>query len=303
VEGPPRVLQGWSDKLGGTLTHLELGRCAGVPPTILVSVLSQVPLLRELRLRGAPSAAIPALLTYLPNLIMLDTEFLGSGIYRLSNMPLPHLLNLTVRTSSMDVMGPNKLWFWIRQLLPYPSLESFTLNAFSVQGHTMVPRRFIMDLASIHKTTLKEFMVNMTQLTLDDIEYLCMMFPGLEHLSCSVASPHVNAIKQAIENARNLRSLRLHVVWIPDNAPPTAWAPDPEVDSWKLWNAKKLVGDKFTVAEAMDIMLSNNSRIRLIGIGADVYTGHWVLKPMADGTTKLVFEVLRSIDRDGMRRP
>lgn len=25
MEGPPRVLQGWSDKLGDTLTHLELG--------------------------------------------------------------------------------------------------------------------------------------------------------------------------------------------------------------------------------------------------------------------------------------
>jgi hypothetical protein len=25
MEGPPRVLQGWSDKLGATLTHLELG--------------------------------------------------------------------------------------------------------------------------------------------------------------------------------------------------------------------------------------------------------------------------------------
>ena len=24
MEGPPRVLQGWSDKLGDTLTHLEL---------------------------------------------------------------------------------------------------------------------------------------------------------------------------------------------------------------------------------------------------------------------------------------
>lgn len=25
MEGPPRVLQGWSEKLGDTLTHLELG--------------------------------------------------------------------------------------------------------------------------------------------------------------------------------------------------------------------------------------------------------------------------------------
>lgn len=166
-------------------------RCAGVPPTILVSVLSQVPLLQELRLRGAPSAAIPTLLGYLPNLVTLDTEFLGSGIYRSSNMPLPHLRNLTVRTSSIDTTGPQKLWTWILQLLPYQSLESFTLNAFAVQGHTVVPRGFIMDLASLQKTTLREFVVNMTQLTLEDIKYLCLMSPVLEYLTCSVASPNV----------------------------------------------------------------------------------------------------------------
>lgn len=173
------------------LTETWLQRCAGVPPTILGSVLSQVPLLQELRLRGVPSAAIPSLLTYLPNLITLDVEFQGSGLYRSSDMPLPRLRNLTVRTSSMDSMGPQKLWFWIRQLSPYPSLESFTLNAFSVQGPIIVPQRFIMDLASTHKATLREFMVNTAQLTLEDIKYLCRTFPGLEHLTCSVASLHV----------------------------------------------------------------------------------------------------------------
>jgi hypothetical protein len=169
---------------------------------VLVSVLSQVPLLRELRLRGAPSAAIPTLLTYLPNLVTLDIEFLGSGIYRSSNMPLPRLRDLTVRTSSMDSMGPQKLWMWILQLLPYPSLETFTLNSFSVQGHIIIPRGFLMDLASKHKATLREFTVNMTQLTLEDIKYLCKMFPQLELLACSVASPHmVRSSTTPIENS------------------------------------------------------------------------------------------------------
>jgi hypothetical protein len=168
-----------------------LQRCAGVPPTILVSVLSQVPLLRQLQLRGAPSAAIPTLLTYLPNLTTLDTEFLSAGIYRPSNMPLPPIRNLTIRTSSMESMGHQKLWAWIRELLPHPSLESFTLNAFSVEGHTIIPRSFLLNLSSRHKETLKEFMVNTTALTLEDIKYLCTMCPQLEQLTCSVASPHV----------------------------------------------------------------------------------------------------------------
>jgi hypothetical protein len=150
-----------------------------------------VPLLQELRLRGAPFAAIPTLLAYLPNLKTLDVEFLGSGIYRPSNMPLPRLSNLIVRTSSMDSLEPQELRHWIRLLLPYPSLESFTLNAFSVQGHIDISRGFIVDLANTHKTTLREFMVNTTQLTLQDIKYLCRMFPKLERLACTVASPGV----------------------------------------------------------------------------------------------------------------
>ena len=102
----------------------------------------------------------------------------------------------------MDSMGPQKLWMWILQLLPNPSLESFTLNSFSVQGHIIIPRGFLMDLASKHKATLREFTVNMTQLTLEDIKYLCKMFPQLEHLACSVASPHmVRSNTTQVENS------------------------------------------------------------------------------------------------------
>jgi hypothetical protein len=89
----------------------------------------------------------------------------------------------------MDMLGPQRLWVWIRELLPHASLESFTLNAFSVQGQTSVPRRFILDLAHVHKTTLRQFLVDSTQLTLADIQCLCTMFPFIEDINCSVASP------------------------------------------------------------------------------------------------------------------
>lgn len=91
----------------------------------------------------------------------------------------------------MDSMGPLNLWDWIRQLLPYPSLEYFTLHAFSVQGHVIVPRSFIIQLGQTHKDTLKEFVVYTAQLSLEGIKYLCTTFPHLEHLACSVASPNV----------------------------------------------------------------------------------------------------------------
>ena len=156
-----------------------------------MSVLSKVPLLRELRLRGVPAAAIPTILGYLPELQTLDTEFIGPGIYRPPSMPLPRLRNLTVRTSAMDRVGPQKLWIWIRQLLPYPSLEYFTLNSFAVLGHTDVPRGFIMNLANTHMHTLKMFVVNMTQLTLGEINCLCQTCPNLETLTCSVANSDI----------------------------------------------------------------------------------------------------------------
>ncbi|KAH9915387.1 uncharacterized protein B0H18DRAFT_1124904, partial [Fomitopsis serialis] len=80
MEGQPRVLQGWSEHLGSTLTHLELGRTAGVPASILVSVFSHLAHLRSLRLKGAPTSAILEILRILPKLESLDTEYFGSGI-------------------------------------------------------------------------------------------------------------------------------------------------------------------------------------------------------------------------------
>lgn len=50
------------------------------------------------------------------------------------------------------------------------------------------------------------------------------------------------------------------------------WGHNFEVESWKHWDVNDKESKKLTNAEAIDMMLSNNSRIRLIGIGADVYT-------------------------------
>ena len=176
-------------------------------------MLSQLPLLKDLRLKGAPATAIPTILSLLPNLQSLDTEYLlsGSGSYqpRYPRRPLqassdndsnkdddraspcPILHHLTVRTSSMDNLGPQKLWAWIRDLVPLPGLETFRLNAFTINGHTGIPRMFILDLAAVHGATLKHFLVGEAQLTLQDIECLCSKFPKLETLICSTSSPDV----------------------------------------------------------------------------------------------------------------
>lgn len=143
--------------------------------------------LKRLRLKGAPSNAIPNILTTLPNLLSLDTDYNVSGFYRPSYMPMPRLQTLTVRTSSVDVVGPRDLWTWLRQLIPHCSLRSFTLHSFSTMGEMSIPRRFILDLAEVHGPVLRQFLVGSMQLTLSDVQCLCDKFPGLEELVCSVA--------------------------------------------------------------------------------------------------------------------
>jgi hypothetical protein len=157
-------------------------RTQGVPATILLSVLSQLPLLQSLGLKGAPSSSIPDILNFLPQLTSLDVDYISSGakVIPSDEPPVAHLKNLTVRT--IDLSAAQRIWVWIKQLVPYPSLESFKLTAFSVQGDANMPRSFILDLAKIHRGVLKQFHVNGAALALEDIHCLCARFPNLEDL-------------------------------------------------------------------------------------------------------------------------
>ena len=111
-----------------------------MPASILIAVLSHLPHLRALRLKGAPSSAILEILTFLPQLVTLDTEYFGNAAFsRYDDVPAASLRELTVRTSSVHLGGFQQLWTWIRRLTPRPSLESFTLNAFSTQGRGADP--------------------------------------------------------------------------------------------------------------------------------------------------------------------
>ncbi|KAH9006385.1 hypothetical protein EDB86DRAFT_3070398 [Lactarius hatsudake] len=228
MNGPPRVLQGWAPLLGNTLTELELG--------------------------GAPSSAIPDILTSLPALVALDTEYLRPGLLRPlgRDAQLPLLERLTVRTSSVDLQGPLQLWAWLRALTPHPSLESFTLYAFSTAGQMGIPRGFLLSLAGRHADTLRQILLNMTQLTLEDVQCVCELFPQLEELSCAVASRDAESIGCAIEKAHNLRSLKLHVYWIPtsrdgDNEFPSSY------NTYALHSPNSPVA-RFGLADAETIM-------------------------------------------------
>jgi len=291
MNGPPRVLQCWAPLLGSTLTELELGRCAGVPETILIAVLSQLPHLRDLRLKGAPSSAIRDILTSLPALVALDTEYLRPGLLRDFNRdaPLPLLQRLTVRTSSVDLQGPVQLWAWLRALTPRTSLESFTLYAFSTAGQTNIPRGFLLSLARRHAATLRQFLINMTQLTLEDVQCVCELFPRLEELSCAVASYDVKSIGRAIEKAHNLRSLKLHVHWIPTAA--NACQHYISAISASTLHSPNSPIARFGLADAKALMRRPDSRLSTVSMGPHVFRGSWVKKRYDDGSVGVFFEV------------
>ncbi|KAI9465914.1 hypothetical protein BJY52DRAFT_1202147 [Lactarius psammicola] len=304
MNGPPRVLQGWAPLLGSTLTELELGRCAGVPATILIAVLSQLPHLRDLRIKGAPSSAIPDILTSLPALVALDTEYLRPGLLRPlgRDAPLPLLERLTVRTSSVDLQGPVQLWAWLRALTPRPSLESFTLYAFSTAGQMSIPRGFLLSLARRHADTLRQILLNMTQLTLADVQCVCELFPQLEELSCAVASRDAESIGRAVERAHNLRSLKLHVYWIPTSRDGENEFPSSYTDTYALHSPNSPVA-RFGLADAEAMMRRPVSRLRTVSIGLHMFQGSWVQKRGPDGTDLLYFEVVEeNLSGEGPRR-
>lgn len=269
MEGPPRVLQGWAESLSTTLTHLELGRCSGVPSTILISVLSQLPRLEDLCLKGAHANAIPTILTYLVNLQSLDTEFLGTYRSRFgiasyeasSRSSFPILRSLTVRARSIDSSGLQKLWGWIGDLLPLPGLETFNLYAFTVNtGYTSIPRIFILDFVHVHGPTLKHFMVGDAHLTLSDIECICSLIPNLETVTCSVAISDIKSVIDVVTPAKKLRTLKVNVHWV----------------------TRDKVQDVFSERDVMDMMLrSKDSQLRVIAIGPTQYTVRFLAFPFS----------------------
>ncbi|KAF9078677.1 hypothetical protein BDP27DRAFT_1309995, partial [Rhodocollybia butyracea] len=309
MEGPPRVLQGWAKSLGPSLEELELGRCTGVPPTILITVLSHLPLLQSLRMKGVQSNSILNILTYLPNLSSLDVEYLPSQTRLLPRdqarlVLLPSLRTLTIRINS-KTDDPHRMYDWIRRLASKAGLEVFKLHASSYfsqsrsrsynsfsfldMGETLIPRAFILDLSRLHSTTLQRFEATEAgAMMMSDVECLCVSFPKLEVLECTVGVEGILSIHQAIRSARSLTTLKLHILWLPPSFHPSAGRPlKPKLEELEASNYTQ--DYRFTIADARSLMLhTDDSVLRTIGVGGFLYQGKWILSPSTSETLEFI---------------
>ena len=121
----------------------------------------------------------------LPNLIVLDTDYLEHGNYPLPSTPLPHLQRLSIQAKTVDDLVSDALWDWTSSLVPHEgSLQSLSLVSFEIS----IPPAFITCLIRRHGWSLTQFCVGSAQVTTEVMIYLCRDCPALAILECSVAS-------------------------------------------------------------------------------------------------------------------
>lgn len=301
MAGPPAPLQTRVAQEGTTLTHLELG--VSVFTTSTMDLFMHLQLLQELRLKGTPVSALASILVRLPNLHTFDVEYLMASPtspfrHEFSSLshsgPYPRLRKLIIRTNTSDPMGIEMLFPWVHTLLPHTSLESFHLHAFtsSSSGRVYIPETFIQDLACVHGSVLKEFLVDDSFVTLDDVQTLCTAFPRLENLSCALASPDVVSIAQAVSGARVLKQLKLQVQWTSSrgttNIDASTGSPSTMLQSRRLRSnhtpyaarisSKRLSACPLFTADDARALMVNSPLLNLVEVNTEHYLGKWILK-------------------------
>ncbi|KAI0688475.1 hypothetical protein BC835DRAFT_311047 [Cytidiella melzeri] len=252
LEADHIALQEWLGGLGKTLTRLELV----ISPLSdhYMQYLSYLPHLESLCLKAATRCSIPDILTLVPSLTSLEVEYYGFSpiARRAKSLPMASLRSLTISTSAVG-SGPQEMWAWIQQLVPRPSLESFTLRAFSAQGTIDMPLAFLESMAEIHGETLRQLMMENVQMSAQVFKHACAMLPQLKRLSCSL--PHttsVTTVRSVIAVAPNLRELRM---------------------------AHRSMA--LTLEEAERWMAREGSQLRVIEVLGARFTGGWVYKQLS----------------------
>jgi hypothetical protein len=270
LEGPPPILQGWVENMAGSLTKLELGRCAGVPPTLLIGVCMRLPLLQELTIKGVSSGSLATLISYLPNLTSLDTDLIHSSVMRKPPQPLPSLTKLNVRLSLIKTLEKDDWWNMMSILSPTrdsaSSLVELALDSKSVTWGTVsrLWPPWIMELGERQRrvpggqAVLEKLLIECVELSVDSVELIVTNFPALKELRCTVASSDLASMKTVFSRAQGLSVLQMnfHQVFVV-----TAERQRPT----------------FTIEDAREMMQS--SLLRLLIVGGITYQGQWALTP------------------------
>ncbi|KAI0343546.1 hypothetical protein BDW22DRAFT_1183451 [Trametopsis cervina] len=208
LEADHEALYDWLRGLGGTLTRLEL--VTSPLSDHYLEYISCLPRLRSLCLKSAARCSVLDILSMLPQLEELEIEYYGfSPTAQQFRPPVPSLRSLTITTTAIG-SGPQEMWAWIPLLVPRPSLESFTLRAFSAQRTMYIPLTFMKILSSIHGQTLRYLAIEDVQLGSQVFNHVCRSFPHLTHLSCSLPyDATIDTVGSIITHAHELRSLKV----------------------------------------------------------------------------------------------
>lgn len=172
-------------------------RFSGIPATTLTNVFSDLRKLRFLRLRTLPSNLILHVISLLPALRTLDTDFhpvSGSVHYSIKPESMPLLESLTIHASFMEKGAVWGLWQWIEMIAPKCSLRRFTLHSRLSPTEESVPRAFVFFLARIHGEVLTHFQTQSNPISIDDVTYLCDQCPMLQNLLCLIATSSFDSV-------------------------------------------------------------------------------------------------------------
>lgn len=273
-DGPPVGLQGWADKMAPNLVKLELWRCAGLPPTLLLSGFMGMPHLRELGIKGVAAGFLPTLLSYLPNLIALDTDYLPSTMRTPPSQPLPSLKRLTVRLNAVRTIEWADWRFLVYLISPTDkapsSLTEIVIDGNALHGISIgsVHSRWVFEVAErqkrLGKISLERFSVQSVEIATQELQHVFEAFPGIKELRCTLASKELKTIKEILARARHLKFLQI-----------------------KFYHTMALTAEpvkpKFTIEDAREMM--SGTQLRTVIVNNATYTGRWILLP--NGETSL----------------
>lgn len=147
---------------------------------------------------GVAAGFLPTLLSYLPNLIALDTDYLPSTMRTPPSQPLPSLKRLTVRLNAVRTIEWADWRFLVYLISPTDkapsSLTEIVIDGNALHGISIgsVHSRWVFEVAErqkrLGKISLERFSVQSVEIATQELQHVFEAFPGIKELRCTLAS-------------------------------------------------------------------------------------------------------------------